>query len=220
MSGLLAHIGLLMESPSGGGSTVTFVAATQAAVTTAGITANLPTGTADGDLLIFIQMNGNTARTLIGAPAALTTTPDFTISVDSSIRIWEHVASSEPANYTFTLNSGNQQNLIILAYRGATSIDTYGTPITGVNGGTTVACPSITPSVGGALIAFSASEGSSSLVPTGVSGMTQRALADQSSAHLAASDLIPGAAGATGIKTYNWTGATLSTAVGMLLHIS
>ena len=106
---------------AGSGVSPTYVAQSTAVQNTASttITVNVPTGTADGDLLILMVMSSS---------GTWTTPSGWTVWLASANNraIYYRTASSEPASYTITQGSSTTASACMLAYRNA-AIDVMGT---------------------------------------------------------------------------------------------
>lgn len=101
------------------------------------ITVNVPSGTANGDLMILLVCSGSGSNTWT-TPAGWTL---WSPTLDSNGRaVFYRTASSEPASYTITQSSSTTSNANILTYRNA-SIDVIGAF------STSGASPSVAPSI-------------------------------------------------------------------------
>lgn len=113
-------------------SIVTFVGAESSVVPGSGAQSDLlsvgvPAGVVDGDLLVFFVLVENGFR-LVSSPAGLTQDLSFTSpGMAQLFQVYSRVASSEPANYQFSLDSPGFWSLGCCAYRNATTV-TVGTP--------------------------------------------------------------------------------------------
>lgn len=197
-------------------ASVTFQSASAQYALGTSINIGKPSTVNDGDLLVFCVFNANQLRT-VTPPSGLSLLFSDT-SGANGVRIYTKVASSEPSNYTFTLNSTDRIGICICAYANASTISTIGNLDRAIT--TTQPCPSITPSASGALLAISGHENAGTpIVPTQPSGMSLRANADGANAHIAVSDLIPSPAGSpSGNKTYTWPATT--SPFGILVQVS
>lgn len=203
-------------------SAIDFVAADSTYTQLTTVTTPAPAGLQEGDFLIFFHTVGNTARTVSSGPSGATLQFTDTTAPPSvmGVRIYTKVATAaEPADYSVTLNIGARQILSVLAYRGATALDTIGT-LQYDSGTSTATAPSITPTASGCLIALFAAEAvTSDTIATPPSGMDQRVAelaGDQQ--QQAIYELNPQAASATGTKVLVWTSGVSNTS--MLVQIS
>ena len=115
----------MIQGASGSGTTaIEFVASAQTQNANSNtVVISKPTGTENGDLMIALCASG--------APRTWTGDTGWTEVIDQgtapSIRVAYKVAGgSEPANYTFTLNSSNNASGVIATFRRA-AYDTIGT---------------------------------------------------------------------------------------------
>lgn len=97
--------------------------------TTDAVTINVPSGTANGDIMLAFTSSGSTAFT---APSGWTQI--YNTSNGAGMTAWYRVASSEPSNYTFTCNSSVTAitaGCIVTFRNGA--YDTAGSAVTGAD---------------------------------------------------------------------------------------
>ncbi len=103
-----------MRAAGGGSSTPTFVAVASASGTAATLAVSVPTGTADGDLMVAMLASGNSTP----AFAAGWTTLGSALETTFGWRVGWRRASSEPGSYTMT-GYTTQASALIATYRNA-----------------------------------------------------------------------------------------------------
>jgi hypothetical protein len=106
------------------GNGILFINATRQRVSNGTLTASLPSGVEDGDLLVAFVGNINSGSTvgLTGFSAALEETVAFVDSEQNLyIKVFTKIASSEPSSYSVT-GPSSAKVVVIAAYRGADSI--------------------------------------------------------------------------------------------------
>ncbi len=138
---------IALRSPNGTSTT-----ASTAQVTT--ITHTVPTGVVNGDLLIWVISQSNTATNPVADPTGWTRIQAAT-NTTMNTTVWYRVAASEPASYASpTLTSGMVTSLMV-AYTGvdnATPLDVTVPTAVGTATGTFGPFPAITPLTAGAWV--------------------------------------------------------------------
>lgn len=204
---------------AGGGTLPEFISSSTNAVgLSASNTVTAPTGIQNGDILIAYGALQGSSETISSYPSGFIQIMSSANSALSSFCAYK-VAASESGNYTFTWSTNKENRITILVYRNATRINTVGIPETVSTTDTSVA-PSITPSFQGVLLSFFANRAGSKTVGTAPSGMTQRAFANTGQPSLAAYDLRPQNATATGTKTLVWTTGAASDVTSLQVQIT
>ena len=180
------------------------------------ITVNVPSGVANGDLLVFAMFANNTCTISSGLSGWTSRLSDVTSS--TSIQVYTRTASSEPASYSPVFSASSAVKGIILAYSGpSNSYDVIGTATkAGTNPSTAAA---ITATNQGLMLGVFGTLASIATVTTPPSGMTQRILANAGSQipSIAVYDMEV-AVGATAAKTLTWSFSTNT--AGVQLSIS
>jgi hypothetical protein len=135
--------------------TITFRAATTVETTsTTAAVSNVPTGTVDGDLLIWQVGTAGTSG-VQATPTGWTLAKSLAgPSGLSSFVIWYRVAASEPASYTTGAFAAIGRRAVIMAsYSGVDNTTPLDVAVPTITEGTTaVACPAITPVTAGAWV--------------------------------------------------------------------
>jgi len=119
--------------------------------TASSLTINVPSGTADGDLLVAIMGDGGAELT---APVGWTTVDSYRHYPSGNDWVWFGyiiVSGSPPTSYTWTGGGTNTRGVIqrfsgVAAYGGAAAQSNTNSTI--------LTCPSVTPSQDGSLIVF------------------------------------------------------------------
>lgn len=99
---------------------ITFVAAAGQNFNAASFTADIPAGTADGDLLLFFattDSNHNSTGTL---PSGVDKIGEQDVGTDTTMSVFRKIAASEGSQITFTniFDASESGRVITLAYRG------------------------------------------------------------------------------------------------------
>ena len=133
-----------------------------------------PTGMQEGDLIVAVvtMIDGNNYVTAV--PSGFVVGANYPGEVTSLYIATKVATASEPSTYTFTTeNAGDRVYAVVFVFRNATRINTIGSPQFTTNNEVTQTAPSITPSLGGVLIAAFAWERGASTLVTAPTGMTQ-----------------------------------------------
>ena len=164
-------------------------------------TCNVPTGTADGDVMVAFTTNNSLATDPLTPPSGWTAIDGVT-STNVRMEAFYRVASSEPASYTWTWAGAHNHDVVTLTYRGvqAPSVDANATD----SGVTVIDAPTVTTTGSDAMLVCGA------LHPNGGSwtetggGMTGR----RTSGRCCAFDEVIASAGATGTRELDTDTAT------------
>lgn len=194
---------------------ITFVNSAWGTSGTATVTIAVPTGTADGDVMIAIVQRGG-ASSLPDVPAGWTSIDSQ--STGPSVRNYWKVASSEPASYDFTASSTNIAG-VIATYRGVSTVSPINTSVAWnrLATSTNITATTLTPSVHDCMIVFLGGGGGSTGTVTKPDGWNAREERVGNQVIVVA-DLLQTTATATGSIT-----ATLSVAmnaVGSMVALS
>lgn len=114
------------------------------------ITVSKPSGTIDGDVMLAVVYAGN--ETISGAPGGWTLIGSLDWFGGKESSGYYKVASSEGANYTWTIGASSQMKGTIVTYSGASGVNTTGTDYNTCDGAGAYTPPTITPSVDNCMI--------------------------------------------------------------------
>ena len=178
----------------------TFVAEAHADMATGSITIAVPTGTQDGDIMVaFITASDTGAAHGTGWNDVIITQP----RAGEDFAVFYRVASSEPANYTWSWGAGAGVGTIV-TWRGVdfvAPIEVAGAAGTAETSGTTLTAPTRTTLYAGALLvtAYSIRKSATFSTPTGMTERLDYQLAGDVMS-LAVDEEVIAAAGATGTR--------------------
>lgn len=153
-------------------------------------TVSAPAGIQEGDILVAVWRNPDNL-----AVSSVPSGWSLVVGASGFYIYTKTATSSEPSDYTFTLNTTRNNTIGIVAYRNATSIAVTGSIQVG-SGNSTITAPSITLSNDGALLALLGNDGTPTIT-SAPSGMTER-VKNNEGPSVYAYDLIPSGTGATG----------------------
>lgn len=158
-----ASVSVTTPSDGGGGDGGETGAVTAGAVTSASgataatsVTVTRPAGLAEGDVLIA-QITADSAPTISAAPAGWSTVVAPLSTYGARVFVYYKVVgtATEPASYTWTLSSAQKWNAAISSYSGVDGADPFdGAASTSVSNTSrsSVAVPSVTTTVAGAMV--------------------------------------------------------------------
>lgn len=176
---------------------------------------SVPTGTADGDVLVaYGTIVGTSANTqTLTAPAGWTLRAGpIDSGTDRRAYTWTKDASGESGSYSFTKVGASGARVTVLAVSGGD----YDAIATGTNAsGTSHTIPTVTTTAANCLVVTLLGCGSGGTSHTAPSGYTERS-DDATSIHVATSTKTYSAAGATGAVTATTAGASGS----LVAHVS
>lgn len=157
-------------------------------------TCSVPTGTADGDVMIAFTTNNSLPTEPLTPPAGWTAIDGVT-STNVRMEAFYREASSEPASYVWTWASAHNHDVVILTYRGveAPSVDANST----ATGATIINAPTATSVGDGAMLACGAMHPNGGTWTETGALMTGR----RTSGRCCAFDQVIASAGATGTRT-------------------
>lgn len=185
---------------------------------TKNLTMAIPTGTADGDLIVAFLFNNNNAS-LISGPAGWTNAVNDSVTANS-VRVDYRTASSEPASYSWTCSSTSQISGIIISFRdlsyGALSLDA-GTLSRSAPSYPSIAAPSFASTLAGGVVFLSCNSTNTSTASA--TGMTQIDFVSFGKVSQSVFYESSTAAGATGDRTATWSIGSPSTLVGLLIKL-
>lgn len=173
-------------------------------MTAGSVTISVPTGTADGDLMLaFITSSDTGAAPGTGWTSVGTTNP----RAGEDFAVFRRIASSEPASYTWSWGAGGGEGAI-LTYRGVdttTPIDVAFAAGTAETSGSTVTAPTVTTVTNNAMLICSYTNRANQTFsqPT---GMTERLDQYGSPYALAVDEELRATAGATGTRASTTSG--------------
>lgn len=100
-----------------------------------------PTGTANGDWLLFALVMIDTYQTAVVSPpsGAYTLVTQTSTAQTAGMYVWKKQASSEPSTHTFTFTTSFIQHGTVSAYRGSNGVDVSSNNVDFTGGGTWVA---------------------------------------------------------------------------------
>lgn len=181
----------------------------RAKTSTAGaLTATEPTGTVNGDTILAI-VSVNSSTTVHGGPAGWTAVgAQLNDAVGGRVSVWRISRTGSAPSLTWTgPGAGNVSDITLLTYSGAatsgTIIDDFS--MSNVTGVTSANSPSVSATIlGDVLVCFMQDGDGAVLSDTKPTGMTARQDTDTNAINLVA-DLVLGATGATGTKSWTFT---------------
>lgn len=197
----------------GGGGTSLFRAASYGSTNSGtSLTLNVPAGTVNADVMLaIITVSGGSGST-ITTPAGWTLVRRDDNSTSLSTLVYSKVASSEPASYAWSFNGASLFSAGgIVSYSGIDTtnpIDVSGVPtISGVSSTAVIAASANTTSANVIVVAYGAGT-NGAYTSTPPTGMTERVDTNNGgSRNLTIADVSQAAAGATGTKTFTYSGS-------------
>jgi RHS repeat-associated protein len=213
---------------SGGGSvSLVRVDATAVANTATSITATLPTGVVNGDLLLGVLGSNRGSQEHFVEPTGWPSSPDLTVNsggVNASTQtLVNHrfAASDSGVAYQWTTSTASNQGLGVLEYAGVNATTPFDVASTSATG--TATAPSLTTVTAGTMLVYVlVLSGSANTVTAAPAGFTQRVSLVTTSGtndeRVYVYDKTQAAAGATGTVAATVSGST-TFAVAMLLAL-
>ncbi|HLU98511.1 MAG TPA: hypothetical protein VKZ89_16895 [Thermobifida alba] len=119
---------------------ITHVAAASAGGFQTSVTVDVPSGTADGDL-VLAWLSANDADTLT-PPSGWAQSFRHQIGTGTAVWLYTRTAASEPASYTWEWNASHQHHVILSTWRGAAAVRDHG--VASAEGVTSIDMPSLT----------------------------------------------------------------------------
>jgi hypothetical protein len=139
-------------------------------------------------------------------------------STTSRTVVFSHVASGEPADYTFTFSKAQAAAVAVSAYSGVSAVGASAGQANASS--TSITAPSVSATSGDVLVGFFATARATTVTPP--SGMSERAEADTpsttSKTTIEAADTTVSSTGATGTKVATAGGASAN--IGQLVVLS
>src|SRR5690606_28181054 len=123
-----------------GAPVITHVAAASAGGFQTSVTVDVPSGTADGDL-VLAWLSANDADTLT-PPSGWAQSFRHQIGTGTAVWLYTRTAASEPASYTWEWNASHQHHVILSTWRGAAAVRDHG--VASAEGVTSIDMPSLT----------------------------------------------------------------------------
>jgi hypothetical protein len=204
--------GMLLGEAAAG--PLTFISSEGVTGSVPSLSINKPAGAQAGDLVVLLVAHGNLAVSASGFTQQATNA-----SGASRLTVLTRLLDGSEGSAFAVTSSSATKSVIALLYRGgAASVDVAGTPSQVTNA--TQVAPSVTATQSGILIMASGlTAAGTPTITTPPSGMTQRhTIVGSAGMWIAAFDLSPSPAGATGSKSVVWSSSAAGCAGSMQIY--